>query len=167
MLFDIINGKPQVILEDLTIPEFKAVWESNKDKAIVQLKLLYIYHMTDPKSSYANYPVDKRKKEVYDAYVRDWDIDITVTKALAKYSEMVKTASVRYLEGVEIQIDKLGQFLRTVTPNDKNINAILKAITDGSNIFMSHQALKDRIEKEIQSNKNIKKNIKPNIFEQD
>ena len=165
MLIDIINGKPVICFEDLTVPEFQAVWESSPDKHVVQLKLLYIYHMVNPKSSYANLPQDKRRTSVFKAYVKGWKIYAVVTKAMATYEELVKTPSIRYLEGVEIQIDKLGEFLRDVTPTDKNISAVLKAITEGSNILGSHAALKERIEKELAAKKNIKKNIVPNIFE--
>jgi|DEB0MinimDraft_4_1074332.scaffolds.fasta_scaffold11840_2 hypothetical protein len=167
MLFDIVNGKPQIIIEDLTVPEFRAVWESSKDKKIVELKLLYIYHLVDPKSPYANKPEHERGPLVQKLYVKGWAIDSVVIKAIAAYKSLYKTASMRYLEGVEIQIDKLGKYLRDSEPTDKNINSILRAITEGSDILTSYAALKERIDKELSAKKNIKKNITPNIFEED
>jgi hypothetical protein len=167
MLFDIQGQKLVLIVEHLSIPEFREIYETASSPKEAENKLLFIYHMSHPKSPYANLSEEDRYKRVYADYLKGIKMDAKLSKAMEKYKMLIKTPSIRYLEGVEMQIDKLGKFLSVTEPTEKNIYAVLKAITEGADILTAYGTLKERVDKELSAKKDIKKNITPNIFEEE
>ncbi len=161
-LFDLKKGKILLTPQGLLIPEFKVLWDRdknrNKEKALRDLS--YVYFITDYKSPYA---VSAPSDDVLSSMVamdfmkkKKYNPDKEIEAAIKKYKELqftpsmnLLTASIKtinnltiYLENVDLQErDKSGKPI--YKPSDVT-NSLAKIGT----IIESLNKVKDQVERE-------------------
>lgn len=176
-IFAFKEGKVAIEPLNLTIPEFKEIYDRDKssDKSVAYLELCYVYHMSDFKSPYNNYDdKDKDSKIKYD-YFKDtkWTPDILITLAISKYKELNETPSLKLLKDCRKAIEKVRTYLSTVDMNETDDNGrkvnkiteLSKAISDVGKMVESLDKIEDRVKKEELNNTKVRGNKRISDFE--
>lgn len=113
----------------LPIPEFKVLWDRDKDKnkATAYKELCFVYYMADYKSPYNNIEEELREDRVREDYIRDaeWKPDIYVQDAIDKYRLLQETPTMRLLESAKVATAKLASYFREASPEDKQYTSNL------------------------------------------
>jgi len=176
-IFAFKEGKVAIEPLNLTIPEFKEIYDRDKssDKSVAYLELCYVYHMSDFKSPYNNYDdKDKDSKIKYD-YFKDtnWAPDILITLAISKYKELNETPSLKLLKDCRKAIEKVRNYLTTVDMNATDtrgnkvnkITELSKAISDVGKMVESLDKIEERVKKEELNNTKVRGNKRISDFE--
>lgn len=176
-IFAFKDGKVAIEPLNLTIPEFKEIYDrdSSKDKTIAYIELCYVYHMSDFKSPYNNYDdKDKDHKIRYD-YIKDpkWQPDILITTAIAKYKEINETPSLKLLKDCKIAIEKVRHYLSNVDMEEldsrgnkvNKITDLTKAMSDIPKIVEALDKTEERVKKEELNNTKVRGNKRISDFE--
>jgi hypothetical protein len=171
-MFDIIDNNIVISPAMLNVPEFKALWKRDKNRAKhnAYAELSFIYYVTDFKSPYRNYPAAERLEKVIREFCasrlgEDWKPDAKVHEARMKYEELQVTPSLRYLESVEGQIGKVTNFLNGTQVDEETIKTIVDSIDKFNKIVLGLPKLKDSVEKEISENTKIRGGGNVSMFE--
>lgn len=172
--FDIIKNEPRIRAEALVIPEIIEVWrqDKSKEKEVFTQKMAYIYHANSPMGPYSKMNKDKREEQVREDFLTRNNIilDEALKAASAKYRllEVESDAAVMLLEGLEASIFKLGQFLKEAEFIDgKQGNLIVNAAKQAIVLKTTRDQLKKQIEESYTANTKTKKDVEPNIFDDD
>jgi hypothetical protein len=153
MLFEVKGSMVRPTGECLLVSEFKAVWDRDRhrNKSSALEELAYVYFMVDYQSPYRAYPPGDRGKQIRnDIIARErWSEDKLVRDAMKKYDELQQTPTLRFLMAAEGALEKITTRLRDVTfSDDKDISAIVKAISDSKKLVADIEDLKERVKKE-------------------
>lgn len=165
MIFTIINNIPRITPEGLFIPEMLKIWENDKtkDKHKATQELIYVYHMSDPKSVYAKLSQDTREKTIIIDYLgEDWKPTEELNQAINKYKSLIETPITRSFKSVSIALDKLNKTLENLEAIDaREMEQIGKTIERYEKLAQSYMKLKEISEKELETTRKIKGGVKP------
>ena len=168
MIFTIIANIPRITPEALFIPEMLAIWEADKskDKITATKELIYVYHMSDPKSVYAKLSKDMREKTIIEDYLgTEWKTTPQIELAIAKYKALIETPITRSFKSVSIALDKLNNTLETLNAVDaKEMEQIGRTIEKYEKLAQSYMKLKELSEKELETTRKIKGGIRPSTI---
>lgn len=120
------NNQVEVDPRLLWIPEFREVYKKDRTdkKQKANREFAYIYFMSDFKSEYEVYGIDKQRMICRDIMENEtWEPDSVVTKAVEKYKELQKTTSMRYLESVRTTAHSMIKYHEDLMYNHKTQNA--------------------------------------------
>lgn len=124
-IFTVVNNKPRITPEGLTVPELLVVWKDDKtkEKIAAHASLAYIYHSVHPKSIYRNFSENERDdiiitdmKKTYGTSDR-WTPSENCEEAKQKYEKMISTPTKRMLESAEKTAEKLADYFEGVDFN--------------------------------------------------
>ena len=166
MIFTIINNIPRITPEGLFIPEMLEIWnnDKSKDKIRATQELIYIYHMSDPKSVYAKLSHDTREKTIIHDYLGDldWKPQDYIVNAINKYKMLIETPITRSFKSVSIALDKLNKTLENLDAVDaREMNQIGTTIEKYEKYAQSYIKLKEISEKELETTRKIKGGVRP------
>lgn len=123
-IFTLKDGRVQVDPVNLTIPQFKVIYErdKSKDKEVAFNELCYIYHMADYKSVYNNYTDLEKEGKILGDYFKGskWIPDDVVKEAIEKYRELQETLQLKLLQAAREATYKLITYYKTVDLNALN-----------------------------------------------
>jgi hypothetical protein len=176
-IFAFKDGKVAIEPLNLTIPEFKEIYDrdTSKDKIIAYIELCYVYHMSDFKSPYNNYDdKDKDHKIRYD-YIKDpkWNPDNLILNAISKYKEINETPSLKLLKDCRKAIEKVRTYVSTVDMDEvdskgnkaNKITDLSKVISDVGKMVESLDKIEERVKKEELNNTKVRGNKRISDFE--
>ena len=167
MIFTIINNIPRITPEGLFVPEMLDIWnnDKSKDKQLATKELIYIYHMSDPKSVYAKLSQDTKERVIIQDYFteeEDWKPTEIIQKAIEKYKMLIETPITRSFKSVSIALDKLNKTLENLDAADaREMNQIGNTIEKYEKYAQSYIKLKEISEKELETTRKIKGGIRP------
>jgi len=165
-MFTIINNIPRITPEGLFIPEMRAIWDNDKsqDKHKATQELIYIYHMSEPKSVYAKLDASMREQTIIDDYIADkkWKPSKEVTDAIEKYKKLIETPITRAFQSISIALDKLNKTLEKMDAADaREMTQIGATIEKYEKYAQSYMKLKEISEKELETTRKIKGGVRP------
>jgi hypothetical protein len=144
--FDIKDGKLIVKAQDLTIPVFKEIYErdTSKLKTTAIKELMYIYHMADPSSPYADMEVANKSGHIKKAIFKESKVklDELVMKGIDEYMECNIDATDRVIYEFNNKIDDL----RKQIMNDKLTSDNVDDIIDRMKNFDKLLEVKEKLE---------------------
>lgn len=167
-MFDLVDFQIQVSPSALNIPEFKAIWKRDKNRAKnnAYSELCYVYFMCDYKSEYRNYPEAVREEKIKTDFIEKrmgdkWKPDSKVLEAMIKYKEMQETPSLRYLKSQEAMIDKITNYMNSITSEDfeedeKLLDSITRAQDKCNKTVATLPKLRESISKEVSETSHIR-----------
>ena len=177
-IFNLEGDIPIITPQGVFVPELKAIWDkdTSKGKSKASKYFIYIYHMVNMKSVYANIPL----KDRHDTLVRDyfnkktWEPTKEVIKAMEKYKELITTPEQRMLHDAIEMANNLSKHIRELNFNDKNekgdfINDTNKAIGYLKSLgpaVESLEKLRLKVEKGIDEKNNNRGDVELNMFDQ-
>lgn len=174
-VFDIISGEPVINPEALFIPGFKEVWASDKSEGKVDAtqKILYVYHLCNPRSAYSLMSPEERLRETKKDFLDPYKIkpDANLQKAIEKYSgPLLRDAGYRFLEGLEVAIDHITKILKdekTYGEASKiKFTELTAVIEKGSNILTSYYKLRKQVEEGLQEDMTFRGGGQPSMVEE-
>ena len=168
-----VNDEPVIDPAALLVPEFKAIWDRDKKKGKIRARqeLAYVYFMADPRSPYADEHYLKKESIIKMDCFNDvnYEIDSIILTALSKYKELYETPTMRFLQGIKIQLDNLAEYLKETKPIDGkggNFNSILSTITKGKELITTADSLEELVNKKIRARETKKRgSVTPNMFD--
>jgi len=150
-IFNLANNKVVFDTELLLIPEFKALWDAdkNKTKDLAFKQFAYIYFIIDSGSPYSNFPEHKRKelvgKDIFKGEVKETP---GLKAAMDKYVQMSESPTQRLLTSVKSKIDDVASFLKNTEITEDSLAPVLKAIESTSKLVSQLATLEDAVNKE-------------------
>lgn len=149
-IFD-INDSQVVINENcLLIPEFKKIVEVYADPIPV---LCYVHFFSDPKSPYANLPMDQKEEIILKDYPGEYTTDDEpVYKAVEKLKMLYETESMRLYRRAKSALDNLGRYLESavlIDGRDSNVPGLLNALKSIRKISQEFKGLEHDVEEEL------------------
>ena len=171
-MFELIDYKVKISPAMLNVPEYKAIWERDKVKGKHKsfAELSYVYYVSDYKSAYINYPEEDRLEVVardhcYRILGDKWSPDNKVKEAILKYRELQTTPSLRYLQSVEQQLDKIVRFFNGVQIDEDTIKTIVDSTDKANKIILSLPKIREAVKKEMSENSKIRGGGNIGMFE--
>lgn len=168
MMFDIRDNVPYISPEGLFVPEMRAIWDSDptENKDIATPILIYIYHMCNPDSVYANIPEEDKHQVITTDYIsdKDWIPDEQVKDAIEKYKQLLSTPIQRLYEATIIAMDKVSKALmdeEVDMSKQGNMGSFSALLEKGVKYAEASIKMKEMSMKERAANKNIKGGIIP------
>lgn len=174
MIFDLKNNEPTITIEGIFIPEFRTIWENDKDenKLKASQMLTYVYHVSDFSSSYSKLAEEDRLQQCKEDYLtlelddNDWDM---ISKAISKYKKLQDTHSMRLLAGARYSVDKFTEYFYSIDFNERddkgrpvhNAKDLASNLEKIGKIVTSLNDLEDVVNKERASNSKIARGAKP------
>lgn len=170
-VFDIEDGRIVPNAKSLAVPEFKRLWDRDKDKGKdgAYRDLSYVVFLCDLSldNPYRNYAEDDREKVLkrdFFAHLEGADVDDEVKAAINKYRDLQETVSVRLLRSAKKAAEKLAQYFDNVDFNevDKTGRPIYSARDVSSNlkeigsIVKSLSMLEEQVRKEQLSSSKVR-----------
>jgi len=148
------DNKVIVSPEILTIPEFAAIWKSDKTKDKVEAfkAFTYIYHSIDFNSPYSSYPRDKKEATIKQDMVGDANFKVSqlVIDGMNKYRELQETPLQRLLQAARNKIDDIANYLNDTSVDDESIKLILEVYKNISTAVGNFDKLQQAVEKETE-----------------
>lgn len=151
-LFDIVNGEVVMNASSLWIPEFRKIWDRDKDehKRVAHNEITYIVFMYDFTSPYQAYNTIERKRKILKDYFRDtpkWKPDKLVKEGILKFNELQATPTLKLLSAVQKSMEMVTEFFNTAKQTD--INSIMKHSERIGHLVKSLDILTRQVEKEM------------------
>lgn len=172
--FDVDRGVPVIKAEALFVPEFKILWESDKskEKHRVTRQMAYIYHSVNPMGPYGQLGPYEKEELTKKDLLKEGDETPDLIAARNKYRELLIEADVDMLlvEGVTEALRKIAIYLKDVIVVDGkggNVAEINSSIKNASIMRGQRNQLLKEVQEGIEAQKRIKKNVRPNIFDED
>jgi len=148
-IFELIANSPVATVEALMIPEFKKL--NFKE-------LQYVYFAADYKSIYLSYDKVTREERLRDDFIGDkkWKPSKDVLAAIAKYKELQRTPTMRFLEDNQLAMESMGEYFRKINwdQSDENgkpkydITKVSNAVKQAGGIIDNIEKLKEKVAKE-------------------
>lgn len=118
-IFDIENNKVVLSASSLVIPEFKKLWDrdKDKDKHKATKEISYVVFLCDesvnnPYRAYKD--IEREQVLLKDFMGEEWIPDEEILKAIEKYKELKQTTNSRLLRSAKRAADKLAEYFDTV-----------------------------------------------------
>lgn len=168
-IFDVVRGIPTINPEALTVPEIRKIWDSDPsfDKELGTRKVIYLYHLLDPRSAYAKVGEDVREKLVNQDHLKGFKLDKEMKDAINKVKTLERSVPHRFLDGVEAQLIRMADFLKQAETTESNIAKIALVISKGAELISSHQQLSEKVAQQAAMGNKIKRDVTPNMFDDD
>lgn len=160
-MFDIVDGKVVMNPEDLAIPVFKKIYDSDKskEKETAFKKISYIiftYKWNSPYAAYIDFDTREKmvKKDIFDE--EDWEPDNLTKEAIERYKDFLNTFSLQFLDDNMLGAKKLMEFYKLVNWDEIDKTGKLKYssrdlasnLKEAGNILKSLESLKLQVKKE-------------------
>lgn len=164
-MFNLINNTVTIQPEILLIPEFKVLWDLDKDinKVNCYKQFTYIYFTEDFNSPYKK---SYTGEELYTKVIKDvfGDKEFKVSKdvldAKNKYVELKTTSTMKLLNSAEKAIVQITQYFNDFNVEDLigdkkhiAINNTIKNLKELDDLTLKLQSTKKRVEKELEAEK--------------
>jgi hypothetical protein len=164
-LLEYVNEKIVPNPELLEIKEFKTIY-NRKDATTV---LAYIFNLLDYRSPYAIYDEQERAELVKNDILPKTKIDKDIKDAIAKYKQIHVTEAVLLLESARKAIRSLREYFDTVDvvgeeDQGKASKDLIMNIKSMGAVIQGLRDLEEEVSKEKQTEKNIRKNVEINEF---
>ena len=158
-LFDIVQGEVIMNASSLWIPEFRKIWDRDKDehKCIAHAEITYIVFMYDFTSPYQGYNEVERKTKILKDYFKDipkWKPDKLVSAGVIKFNELQSTPTLKLLRAVQNSMEMVTDFFNTA--EQKDVNSIMKHSEKIGHLVKSIDILTKQVEKEMAENSAIR-----------
>lgn len=157
-IFNIEDDNPIITPEGLYIPELKHIWErdTSKTKEVASAQLVSIYHLVDPRSSYAGLDADTKRELVFTDYLEDpnYELDEAMLEAMEKYAILIKGPFTRYYESLQAALDSITAYMSTATVRggkDGNFGQVQSNIANSDKLISAMAKAKDASIKETQA----------------
>lgn len=162
-LFDIVNGKLTINNPNvLAIPEFRIIWERDKDseKDNAKRELSYIVFLCDEtvNNPYRAYKELDRIIALKKDFIKDlkWEPDKEIQAAINKYKEATQTTNSRLLVAAKNGAEKLAEYFNNIDFSiiDSQGKPVYSArdvasnLSSVGNIVKSLNSLEDMVKKE-------------------
>jgi hypothetical protein len=160
-LFDIIEGKVVINADELSIPVFKKIYESDKSKSKKESfdkisYIIFMYKWDSPYMSYIDEEVRDRivKKDVFGK--EDYKLDDLIIQAVQRYRDFQHTFSLQFLEQNVEGAKKLMNFYKRIDWDevDKSGKPIYSSrdlaanLEKAGGILKSLESLKEQVRRE-------------------
>ena len=160
-LFDIIEGKVVINADELSIPVFKKIYESDKSKGKKDSfdkisYIIFMYKWDSPYMSYIDEEVRDRivKKDVFGK--EDYKLDDLIIQAVQRYRDFQHTFSLQFLEQNVEGAKKLMNFYKRIDWDevDKSGKPIYSSrdlaanLEKAGGILKSLESLKEQVRRE-------------------
>lgn len=172
--FDVVRGVPVIKPEALFVPEFKALWEGDKskDKHKATRQISYIYHSVNPMGPYGQLDPFEKEELTKRDLLKEGDETPELIAARDKYRYLLIESDVdmQLVEGVTEALRKIAIYLKDVIVVDGkggNVGEINASIKNASLMRGQRNQLLKEVQEGIEAQKNIKRNVRPNIFDED
>ena len=167
-LFDIVNGEVIMNASSLWIPEFRKVWDRDKDehKRIAHAEISYIVFMYDFTSPYQGYNIIERKGKIlkdYLEHIPNWKPDKLVNAAIKKFNELQSTPTLKLLNAVRGSMEMVTSFFKSAKQQD--VNNIMKHSEKIGHLVKSIDVLTRQVEKEMAENSAVRGGQGIGLFE--
>ena len=121
--FDIVDGKVVLNADELAIPAFKKIYESDKSKDKVDSfnKISYIVFMYKWDSPYASILDEETRNKIIKEELfgnENWEPDELTKTAIDRFRQFQDTFSLQFLEDNMLGASKLMQYYRMLDWND-------------------------------------------------
>lgn len=160
-LFDIIDGKVVLNADELSIPVFKKIYESDKSKDKIDSfnKISYIIFMYKWDSPYMSYINEEVRDKIIKGDIfgnEDYKLDPITIQAVERYKEFRHTFSLQFLERNMLGAKKLMEFYEMINWDDKDRTGkfiysdrnLVANLKEAGNILKSLESLKEQVRKE-------------------
>lgn len=150
-----VDSNNTIIVDEviLSIPEFKALWDTYQDI----LPFQFIWAKYDPESPYSNYDEqDKEEMILKDFDVRDLLNEMEMIEACDKAEKLYDSPARKILSGTKVAIEKLINYFNTMTitgGKDGNIAAVKSAIVDMPRMIKSYNEAESTYKQEVERNR--------------
>ncbi len=158
-IFQQVDNTIKISPEVLQIPEFKALWDSHKDKYVSHQEFCYLFNMVSVKSVYSNYEVSVRESKVIKDFiqVKGWKRSPLLQKAMDKFVELENTPNMRFLRSAKNALNSLTEYFNSIdfSLTDKmgrpiyDISKVTAALEKAGKIIESLDKLNEKVEKEM------------------
>lgn len=160
-LIKINNNNVELAEGALLVPEFKTIWENNKEEIAIE-KLKYISLFCDYASPYKNLDEEDRIAELNKDLNLTFSEDIKI--AITKYKTLSYTFNMRYLDDCLHAANKTREYFRGVDykASDAKGNLLykVKEVTDAlkncMGVITTLESLRSKIEQEQIGNNRIR-----------
>lgn len=162
-LFDIVKSEVVLSPHILAIPAIKKIWDRDKSrgKSNAYKEISYIVFVWDFHSPYRDIFIDERevlvKKDVFGD--ENWEPDKVVLTAVERYKKLQETPLTRLLEANMSNIDKLTEYLNTISFKDKSFedasktaDGMMKGMERVGSIIKSLSLLRKQVQTEVAEN---------------
>lgn len=149
--FDIKQGKLIVRAQDLTVPILKEIYErdTTKLKTKALQELLYIYHMADVDSPYADMQENVKEGHIKRAIFGEGKarIDTKVMDAIEEYMECNINVLDRVIYDFNKKIDNLRLQINEAKINDTNVDKIIERMKNFDKLLEAKEKIELRQQK--------------------
>lgn len=161
-LYDIVNGKVVMNPHSLAMPEFRYLWDRDKDedKDNAVREISYVVYLCDESAGnpYRAYREGEREEVLRKDFIKNmkWKPDKHIEAAIKKYKEATQTTNSRLLKAAKNAAEKLSEYFDMIDFNEvdkdgkpvfsaKELSSNLSAV---GNIVKSLNQLEDMVKKE-------------------
>lgn len=151
-LFTIEGNSPTITAEGLLVPEYKAIWDSDKskDKHVAINKLAYVYYSVDYKSIYLAFTKSVRDERLGEDFMQDakYKPDKLVQAAINKYEELQQTPTMNFLKAARHAMQQTENYFMNIdySERDSKGNAVYKG-TEVTKMLKDCAGIKDALDK--------------------
>jgi len=158
-LFDIVQGEVVMNASSLWIPEFRRIWDRDKDehKRIAHAEISYIVFMYDFTSPYSSYTEKERKGRILKDYFKEipkWKADKLISAGIKKFNELQSTPTLKLLRAVQKSMETITTFFNDA--EQKDVNSIMKHSEKIGHLVKSLDILTKQVEKEMAENSSVR-----------
>lgn len=177
-IFDIVDGKVQINANELSIPVFKKIYDSDKDKEKINAfnkisYIMFVYKWDSPYASYIDFETREKivKKDIFGD--ENWEPDTLTKEAIARFKDFQNTFSLQFLEQNMTGAKKLMSFYNLINWEDEDKSGKFKYssrdlaanLKEAGNILKSLEALKEQVRREELETSSIRGGGEINIYE--
>lgn len=168
-IFDIENNKVVLNPQSLSVPEFKLIWErdKNKMKGTATKEISYIVFLCDESvdNPYRAYKDDDRERILLKDFMdSNWKPDQLVLQGIEKFKELKQTTNSRLLRSAKKAAEKLSEYFDSVDFNVKDNSGrpvfssrdLASNLKEVAGIVKSLNLLEDMVRKEQMEGTNIR-----------
>jgi len=140
---------------------------------MAQKELAYVYHMSDPMSSYSSYNDDRRKERLKeDLFSDDWVEDAYVRQAIETYEELNLSEAERLLGSAKQSAKSLREYFEEVNlleeddRGKKKYNAkdLINNLSKIGSVIEGIQDLEEQVRKEQMERSQLRGGVKVNQY---
>jgi hypothetical protein len=178
-IFNLEGDIPMITPQGVFIPELKKLWLDDKteDKSKAKGYFAYVYHMVNPKSIYANLPIEELHETLCTDFLnkpKSWKPTKAVQLAMDKYGKLIKTTELRALDSAKIMCDNLSDYFKSIDFKEVDERGVLvhdarkavQNIKDMSGMVESLISLKKQVAKGMQEKgNNNRAGVELNMFD--
>lgn len=168
-ILELNNDRVTISAEALGLTFFKTIWsrDKSKNKEKAYNEIAYVFYYCDFNSPFFIYPPDERHKQIVEFVIGDknFKVDKEVQEAIEGYTTLNTTPSMRMLQAVQIAIDKMENYFKTVDYEEDDIETVGKMIEKLPKMMESVNQATEICKKEISTGTRVRGNASVGLFE--